>query len=253
MKYRTSEITKMLLPLIDVGKHHIITGEKSNFADIKNKRLEEALYQVRDVIGGAMRASFHINRIYEDAIVCHKMVQSYPWKRNRITKSEHLHFIWSQFTNLCYLFEERYKLLVNMQHRMQRVFRKQKSISVKEGIKQIRKTLGDHIRQRGQNTHEWSTSNPHAEHFATIELINSHEPQEGHLGNVKNQYRLTRMLMRWEVETSIRFMERFLLELFAKQIPDVVECTSLFNKIVEQARAGSVSIEGSQINVTIQR
>lgn len=253
MKYRESEILKVLVSLIDVGKHYIITGHTPNFGDVKNKRLEEGLHEIRNVIGGAMRASFHIHRIYDDTIVCHKMVQSYPWKRNRITKSQHLNFVWSQFTILCYLFEERYKLLVNMQHQMQAVFRKSKTISASDGIKKIRKTLGAHIRQRGQNTHQWSTSNPHAEHFATIELINSQEPQEGPLGNVKGQYRITRMLMRWEIETAIKFMEDFLLALFEKQISDIIECTSLFNEIVELASTGSVSMEGNQINVTIHK
>ncbi len=251
MKYRENEILKALMPVIDAGKHHIITGHPPNFGYIKPKRLEEALHEIRDAIGGAMRAAFHLNSVYQDIVVCHKMIQSYPWRRNRITKSQHLNFVWSQFTNLCYLFEERYKLLVKMQHNMQTLFRKQKIISANDGIKEIRKALGDHIRQRGENTHQWSKSNPHAEHFATVELINSQRPQKGPLGNVKGQYRVTRMLMRWEIETAIKFVEEFQIALFKRQIPDVTECTLLFNQIVELAQNGSVLMEGNQLNVTI--
>jgi hypothetical protein len=180
------------------------------------------------------------------------MIQSYPWKRNRVTRSQHLHFVWGHFTNLCYLFEERYKLFVQMQHQMQSTFRKQRTIAIRDGIKEIRTALGAHIRQRGQNTHEWSTSNPHAESFRTIEFINLYHPQTGPLGNVTGHYRITRMLMRWEIETALHFMEDFLLLVFRKQIPEIAECATLFNEIVKAATAGHVSMQGNQMNVNFR-
>jgi hypothetical protein len=252
MKYKTNEMAKQLFPLIDASKHYIITGKRrQSLSDIENKKLREALYEVQNLVGGAIRATLQIHSIYESTIVCHKMVQSYPWKRNRITKSQHLYFVWSQFTNLCYLFEERLKLLIDLQNRTLGMFQKQKSLKISDWIKKIRKSLGAHIRERGQNTHEWSKSNPHAEYFATIEFINSIEPQsEGLLGNLIGQYRVTRMLMRWEIEAAIKFMEVFLLDLFAKQVPELVSCALIFNELVERSRDGTVTVKGTQITMT---
>jgi hypothetical protein len=61
------------------------------------------------------------------------------------------------------------------------------------------------------------------------------------------------MLMRWEIETAVKFMEDFLLALFDKNIPDLIECTFRFNEIVALAPGGSVSMEGNQMNVTINK
>lgn len=234
--------------MIGSGRTYILKYPKPNFVELNNRKLELALDGVRDLIGATMRASLQMNGIYDDTIICHRMIGAYPWKKHRISRAKHLEFVWAQFTNLCYLFEERFKLFMNLQHRTMATFGKRKIGSISEGIKEIRKVLGTHIRQRGQNTHEWSTSNPHAQHFASIELINSFEPQEnGPLGNVAGQFRITRLIMRWEIETAIRFMECFLIDLLDKQIPELVTCTSIFNKLIEVAQTDKVTIKGTEI------
>jgi hypothetical protein len=232
MKYKSDEVAGKLFPIVKAGNPYIFKHPKVDFSDVKNKALEQALYNVRDLLGATMRASLQINGVYEDTIVCHKMIGSFPWKMHRISRAQHLRFVWAQFTSLCYLFEERFKLFVSLQHRTMATFKKKKTDSIAEGVKSIRKELGQHIRQRGQNTHEWSTSNPHAEHFETIEFINSVKLQvDGPLGNVAGQYRITRLLMRWEIEATIKFMEEFLLDLFEKQIPELAGCALMFNEL----------------------
>lgn len=248
MRYKTDALAKNLFPIIQAGKPYIFKHPKVDFSDIGDKKLEHALDGVRNLLGATMRASLQLSSIYDDTAVCHKMIGAYPWKPNRVSKAQHLHFVWAQFTNLCYLFEERFKLFMNLQHRSATTFGKRRVYSITEGVKTIRKSLGSHIRQRGQNTHEWSTSNPHAEHFASIEFINSIEPQEeGPLGNVAGQFRITRLLMRWEIENGIHFMEDFLLELFDKQIPELVGYASIFNELIERARNNEVTIKGNEI------
>jgi hypothetical protein len=43
MKYRDSDISKALLPLIDAGKDYIITAEAPDFADVKDKDVVKGL------------------------------------------------------------------------------------------------------------------------------------------------------------------------------------------------------------------
>lgn len=251
MKYRSEKIAGKLFPIVEAGKHNIITGHKRDFSEIGNKRLESALCDIRDLVGATMRAALQIDGIYKDVIVCHKMIGTFPWKKNRISRAQHLRFVWAQFTNLCYLFEERYKLLLSLQHRTMAAFKKKKIGTISDGVKLIRKALGPHIRQRGQNTHEWSISNPHAENFQTIEFINSFEqqPDDGPLGNVSGQFRIARLLMRWEIEAAIKFMEEMLLETFDRQIPELAECASVFNELVEKSRTHQVAIKDNQITM----
>lgn len=52
--------------------------------------------------------------------------------------------------------------------------------------------------------------------------------------------------MRWEIENGIHFMEDFLLELFDKQIPELVVYASIFNELVERARNNEVTIRGNE-------
>lgn len=201
-----------------------------------------------------MRASLQMKSVYDDTVVCHKMIGSFPWKKHRITRAQHLNFIWSQFTNLCYMFEERFKLFMGLQHRTMASFKKRKVMSISDGIKDIRKALGAHIRQRGQNTHEWTTTNPHAQHFETIEFINSVEAQaDGSLGNVDGQYRITRLLMRWEIETAIKFMEEMLLKVYETQIPELVDCASILNEVIDKSRTSEVTINENEITLTLSR
>jgi hypothetical protein len=254
MKYRSDEIDKLFHPYLDVGRPYIFSFPKPDFSCVQNKELERALHQIRNVIGATIRASFQIKGIYDDTVVCHKMAASYPWRRNRITKSQHINFIWAHFTNACYLFEERYKLLMNHHHRTIKIFGMGKPTSVSEGIKTIRKELGHHIRQRGQNTHEWSTTNPHAQHFETIEFINSVERQiEGPLANVEGQFRVTRMIIRWEIESGIKFMESFLIELLSTVIPELAECALTFNQIVEGSQNQRVKIRGNEVIADVSK
>jgi hypothetical protein len=63
---------------------------------------------------------------------------------------------------------------------------------------------------------------------------------------VAGQFRITRLLMRWEIENGIHFMEDFLLELFDKQIPELVVYASIFNELVERARNNEVTIRGNE-------
>lgn len=208
MKLRSTQLHRALLPLVKAGAPHIFKHQHPGFSVAGNKQLEQALHDVRNLIGAAMRAALQLHSVYEDTVVCYKMIGTFPWKTHRITRAQHLRFVWSQFTNNCYRFEERYKLFMTLQHRTMTIFKKKKIGSVANGIKRIRNVLGWHIRQRGQDTHEWSASNPQAEHFATIEFINSIEPQNGGpLGNVAGQFKNVRMLMRWEIEMAVKFME----------------------------------------------
>ncbi len=133
------------------------------------------------------------------------------------------------------------------------IFKKKKIGSIADGLKRVRKVLGSYIRQRGQNTHEWSTSNPHAEHFETIEFINSIEPQaDGPLGNVTGQFRITRLLMRWEIERAIKFMEEMLLDTFREQIQQLAEAATMFNELVEMSKVKQVTIKEGEIIATRQ-
>jgi hypothetical protein len=200
-----------------------------------------------------MRAALQIHSAYGDTVICNKMIGSFPWKKHRISRAQHLRFVWAQFTSLCYQFEERYKLFMNLQHRTMATFKKKKIATISDGVKRIRKVLGPHIRQRGQNTHEWSTSNPHAEHFETIEFINSIKPQtDGPLGNVADQFRITRLLMRWEIETAIKFMEEMLLDTFEEQISSLAETATMFNELIEMSKTHQVTIKAGEITATRQ-
>jgi len=253
MKYKSEQLEKQLFPLIGPGKHYILSHPRPDFSKVGNKQLENALYGARNLLGATMRAALQIHSVYGDTVICHKMIGSFPWKRRGISRAHHLRFVWGQFTNLCYQFQERYKLFMNLQHRTMATFKQKKTGSISDGLKRIRKVLGPHIRERGQNTHEWSKSNPHAEHFETIEFINSVEPQPaGPLGNVVGQFRITRMLMRWEIETTIKFMEEMLLDTFEQQIPPLAKTATMFNELIELSKTHQAVIKDGEITATRQ-
>ena len=75
------------------------------------------------------------------------MAQRYPWDPRLIKRSEHLHFVWMVFVNLCYLVEERFKLAAEAHNAAVVAFKSGARLKTREGVERIVKGLRQHIQE----------------------------------------------------------------------------------------------------------
>jgi hypothetical protein len=182
--------------------------EKLHFSVADDKK---TFHTALVLLSRALRGLSQLNAVYDQMIVAYRMAQRYPWGHRLIKRSEHLHFVWMVFANLCYLFEEKFKLTAEAHNSAVVAFNTTGQIKVNEGVKRISKGLREHIQARGEFTHQWRRSHEIIGQYSTIELAHS-------LGGmpkdfkVKTAYGLSRMLILMEMRQAIRVVEDVLLE-----------------------------------------
>ncbi len=125
------------------------------------------------LLSTALRALVQLREVYDQMIVAYRMAQRYPWDQRLIKRSEHLHFVWMVFVNLCYLLEEKFKLAAKSHNAVVAAFKRGNSINIQKGVGRISKGLRKHIRSRGEFTHQWRQSHEIISQYHTIELAHS--------------------------------------------------------------------------------
>ena len=121
--------------------------EKLHFPLADDKK---AFHAALVLLSKALRGMFQLNAVYDQMIVAYRMAQRYPWDQRLIKRSEHLHFVWMVFTNLCYSFEEKFKLAAETHNSAAMAFKTAGQIKVKEGVNRISKGLREHIQARNR-------------------------------------------------------------------------------------------------------
>jgi len=128
----------------------------ADFGFVPNKADRELFEQFYALVMFATKAVLELHTVYEDTMLCRKMAAKYPWRDGTLKRSQHLQFSWFLFVNFCYLFEEKYKQAANLIVKAIKPFNKKSAdFDVKSALKEIKKSLGPHIRARGQHWHEW--------------------------------------------------------------------------------------------------
>ena len=157
MKTRDNEIEGAFRSLIGDAAKNVITFDRLDLSSIKKKRDREMLLATQPLLFNCLKSVNELRGVYEDLIVCYYIARRFPWTNKKIKRSQHLHFVWSQFVHLCYLFEEKYKLAAGQCNTVLKAFRENPhKFDVKADLKRIDAHLGNHIRARGQHLHEWN-------------------------------------------------------------------------------------------------
>jgi hypothetical protein len=167
---------------IDEAMGDIIRSQAVHFL-VDRRYFEKLQFDVPDdrntfengliLLSTALRGLFQVNSVYEQMVVSYRMALRYPWDPRLIKRSEHLHFVWMVFVNLCYLLEERFKLAAKSHNAAVVALKSGERLKTKEGVERITKGLREHIQARGEFTHQWRSSHDIIRDYQMIELAHS--------------------------------------------------------------------------------
>lgn len=186
-------------------------------------------------ISNAIVGILRLNGIYDEMVLFYRMAQMFPWNERMVTRSQHLHFVWLLFVNHCYAFEGKFKLAANEHNKAVRAYKASNGIDVKSGMKRIKQGIGEHIRNRGEHTHQWRKTHDIVDDFGLIELASSLAEMPG-LPSMKVVRNWPKMVLAVEMQQAIAFMEEILLEVIVAHKASLLPVSKQLAKQLKAAR-----------------
>lgn len=230
---------------IDEAMGEIIRGQTVRFL-VDKRYFEKLQFDAPDdkdtfeniliLLSAALRGLIQLNSVYEQMIVSYRMAQRYPWDHRLIKRSEHLHFVWMVFVNLCYLLEERFKLAAKAHNAAVVAFKSGDSLKVREGVERIAKGLRDHIQARGEFTHQWRSSHDVISNYQMVELAYSTGGMPKGF-KLKQSYGLSRMLIVMEMQRALPIVEEILLELIEGHKKSLLPISARVTEVLKRLEA----------------
>lgn len=246
MKLRTATIDKLakdyesalekLHPLLDAAQC-ILRHPAPQFDDISDVESRKALEATCFLLHEALKALLELNSVYDDIVIALQMGRRFPWHGYEIRKSDHLKFIWFQHVNLCYLFEEKLKLVRNALGRVETILDHDfEMVHLSLMQKNVKKILGRHIRSRGQTFHEWYQHQESLRDYRMFEFTCKYEKSDGYSDFVERHYRHTKSIILREILASAQFMQACLADIFEHQAEHLSECLKKFELLWNRCR-----------------
>lgn len=184
--------------IVILGK---IVGEEI-YDPLDNTSRRELLY-VSSLVSNTLSLYSQVIDVISRVKKCYQMASRYPWHGTRVNKSAHLDFVWRSYTNECYIYFERMKVLSNQLNQLNKAFGNDE-IPVAQLLKQIRSGLNEYISHRGKHVHEWNT--PHSSYY-TFELVEKLSSLDSKYENdLSGHYEDAKFEMKREILTGLKTM-----------------------------------------------
>ncbi len=215
--FRQKEVAKSLGAILRSDLSFIV--DRRNFDKIyfaeEDAEYKDTFETALTLASTALLGMLQLHGVYDQLIIVFRMASYFPWDERQIKRSEHLHFVWMVFADLCYLFEEKFKLMAQAHNDAVRAFKTRDEIDVKVGVKRISKRLREHIKARGEHVHQWRRSHDVVGTLSTIELAHSFGgiPKDF---DVREAYGWSQTLIRSEIRKAISFVEEVLLDVIER-------------------------------------
>jgi hypothetical protein len=168
------------------------------------------------------------------------MFGKFPWDEKRVSRAKHLELTWFLFQNLCYKFKEKTKLVYNCQKLICRTFGLSEPNWLKFELKNVERTLGAHIQDRGNTVHNWNVQHKDIDFLAMVELMRSYRSagQEIDLPDgffdLNGHYRDTRFLLKRAARQALEDAEGCLERILIKHDPAPKTIIKKTEKLVDQ-------------------
>jgi hypothetical protein len=228
---------KYMKPILDVSQKHLQDEDSFTPSDEHRERLE----RVRHALHWSCNSFFLLETVFVDMIVCYRMAGRYPWSPKYIRRSEHMHFVWVSFVNLCYIFEERMKSAVNMYNAVSPLT--QKEVDPSKYLKLIKRDLGPSIRARGLHVHQNHPGSEDIILYRAVEFVQQIGDPPTEMPMVEHGVKLTRKRLREQIGQDVAKTEDILNSFFEETGANLVQAVVRFAEYKEAVKARSVSKE----------
>ena len=201
------------------------------YFDNIDPKYRQDLIGLRDYLRNAYSTIIALHAVISDVEMCARMINRYPWHGTTISRGNHFEFVWSNFTNHCYIFEERTKQLGKHYNKLPQYFGGEK-INVGPWVTLIKKELGEHIAFRGAHLHQWSRNYEGYEFFNMVDLVAPFD--EKYKWAQKSLYRETKNHLKDEILATRDKMLNILLNLKPDPIAYILKDLAAFDNLLAQ-------------------
>lgn len=229
---RKKKIDIILERILRANTPYGISKDSFDKLIVQNAKDKRVFEHALTILSRPLRALLRLNIIYDEMLLLFRIAHLFPWK-GVMTKFQHMHFVWLLFVNLCYSFEEKFKLYANEHNAALKSFGLTGGVDIKTGIKKIDSNLREHIRNRGEQMHEWRKTHDALDDFAIIELAATLEKGTKEI-NSEQAYRMAKIIVAGEIRSAIAFLELFLMEVVTNHEKELLPISK---KIVDTLKA----------------
>lgn len=235
---REEKTLKTVITVVDAAiENHFMLEHGFQAEGITDAKTAEALKLFNYEVGLAIRAYLELHDVINDTITSLKMAARFPWGKT-ISKSDHFKLVWFQFTNLCYMYREKYLLVNNRCNRVARLTRTSSPVDHKKILKLIDKELGIHIRSRGSTIHEWYEHHKQVQNYRMIEIITK-GGRQGWDDLLKYHYTDLKIMLKLDIEAALQSMEDIFLGPADAYRIYIIERMVAFERLYGQCRGSS--------------
>lgn len=231
---KNNELEEALKPIIDVAPKYLIRVDEPDLNFVP-ENLREGALAAHFQLTNCLKALFELQTVHDDLIVCSVVAAAYPWRKKEITRHEHLSLAWSQFVNLCYLFEEKFKLMGKHYNAALRLFAvKGGAIAVGDGVREISSVLGPHIQRRGRHVHQWYDAHPAVKDFRLFETLQVANNWPDGWPEFESFYEIARDELCREIAVAIDETNRIILKLLKDKGPQLAAIIVRYNGLIDR-------------------
>lgn len=232
---KVEALAKEFIPLLDAARFMFACREP-DFSEIADEQSRSVIHLLHLRLYESLQALFELKSVYDDVLLTLRMSASFPWRSKEISKSDHLKMVWFQHVNLCYLFEEKLKLVRKVFEVVANLLPEKFNTERLKGVqKRVDAALKKQIQSRGQTFHEWYQHHETLKDYRIIELADKFDGGP-RTKEVAGLYRLTKQIIRSEIHESARFMHECMIDIVRKEGCQLATCLGLLEKVWELAK-----------------
>lgn len=174
------------------------------------------------------------------------MLGKYPWDERRISRAKHLELSWFLFQNLCYKFKEKLKLAFNCQKQICRPLGFEEVNWLRFELKNVERTLGGHIQDRGNTVHNWNVQHRDIDFLSMVELMRSFRQSGQELDlpegffDIIGHYRDARYFLKDSAKAALVDAESCLERVLTKHDPEPKQIVRKSHDIIDKILQGGV-------------
>jgi hypothetical protein len=236
--------TEELASVIDSARF-MFKELKPTFDDIADPVQRRAVHLIHYRLYEALQALFELKSVHDDVLLTIKMSRRGPWRGCGIRRSEYLKLVWFLHINLCYLFEEKVKLVRKTFEAVARLlpdrFDASRLGAVQKGVSSA---LKKHVRARGQTFHQWYQHHKLLQDYRVIELADRFDGDKKR-ELVTGLYRLIRQILADEIGESAAVMDLCLIHLARKEGSHLASCFKMLEKLWANCRTNPSRVQVS--------
>ncbi len=221
-----------LLPILNEAQPFIL-GRRLEFPETIEPCYRHEISRLHGSIALNVRSLIDVRAVAQDVGHVIQMIQRFPWRGTKITKSKHTHLTWFLFLNLCYLFEEKVKKFYGSVAATKVILSAPQQQWLKEELRLIKKGLRKYIRHRGEFVHEWGLSHSAINFFEMIEIL-AQAGEKRALETKNEHFSDMRFTLKIEIRRAYKFMDELYGRLLAVEEAFLINSMLVLRQICEE-------------------